>query len=161
QDVGMYNGDSLSVTGVGQPEHVNGLDVTDAVLPMLGAKPVLGRLFTQHDDSASAPKTIILSHSYWQHKFGGDPSVVGRSLTVDRPTREIIGVLPRDFTFLDYYDNALYLPMQLDRSKVKLGNFSFSGIARMKPGVTVKQANADIDRLLPIAIHNFPPPDGF
>jgi predicted permease len=161
QDVGLYNGDSLSVTGVGQPEHVNGLDVTDAVLPMLGVKPVLGRLFTQRDDSATAPKTILLSYSYWQHKFGGDPSVIGRSLTVDGTAREIIGVLPRDFTFLDYYDNSLYLPMQLDRSKVKLGNFSFSGIARMKPGVTLKQANADIDRLLPIAIHSFPPPDGF
>jgi predicted permease len=161
QNVGMYNGDSLSVTGVGQPEHVNGLDVTDATLPMLGAKPVLGRLFTRQDDSPNAPKTIVLSYSYWQHKFGGDRSVIGRNLTVDGTSREIIGVMPRDFTFLDYYDNALYLPMQIDRSKVHLGNFSYRGIARMKPGVTLKQANADIDRLLPIAIHSFPPPDGF
>jgi len=161
QDVGMYNGDSLSITGVGQPEHVNGLDVTDGTLPMLGVKPVLGRLFTRQDDSASAPKTILLSHAYWQRKFGGDTSVVGRTLTVDGTAREIIGVLPRDFTFLDDYDAAIFLPMQIDRSKVKLGNFSFSGIARMKPGVTLKQANADIDRLLPIAISSFPAPDGF
>jgi predicted permease len=161
QDVGMYNGDSLSITGVGQPEHVNGLDVTDGTLPMLGVKPVLGRLFTRQDDSASAPKTILLSHAYWQRKFGGDTSVVGRTLTVDGTAREIIGVLPRDFTFLDDYDAAIFLPMQIDRSKVKLGNFSFRGIARMKPGVTLKQANADIDRLLPIAISSFPAPDGF
>jgi predicted permease len=161
QDVGMYNGDSLSITGVGQPEHVNGLDVTDGTLPMLGVKPVLGRLFTRQDDSASAPKTILLSHAYWQRKFGGDQSVVGRTLTVDGTAREIIGVLPRNFTFLDDYDAAIFLPMQLDRSKVKLGNFSYRGIARMKPGVTLKQANADIDRLLPIAINSFPAPDGF
>ncbi len=161
EDVGMYNGDSLSVTGVGQPEHVSGLDVTDGTLPMLGAKPVLGRLFTRQDDSASAPKTILLSYGYWQRKFGSDRSVVGRSMTVDGTAREIIGVLPKDFTFLDDYDSALFLPMQLDRSKVKLGNFSFSGIARMKPGVTLKEATADIDRLLPIAVHTFPAPDGF
>jgi predicted permease len=161
QDVGMYNGDSLSITGVGQPEHVNGLDVTDGTLPMLGVKPILGRLFTRQDDSASAPKTILLSHAYWQRKFGGDTSVVGRTLTVDGTAREIIGVLPRNFTFLDDYDAAIFLPMQIDRSKVKLGNFSYRGIARMKPSVTLKQANADIDRLLPIAINSFPAPDGF
>ncbi|WP_109488797.1 ABC transporter permease [Occallatibacter savannae] len=161
EDVGMYNGDSLSITGVGQPEHISGLDVTDGVLPMLGVKPALGRIFTRQDDSPTAPKTILLSYAYWQRKFGGDQSVIGRSLTVDGTAREIIGVLPRNFTFLDDYDAAIFLPMQLDRSKTKLGNFSFRGIARMKPGVSLKQANADIDRLLPIAIHSFPAPDGF
>ncbi len=161
QEVGMYNGDSPNVTGIGQPEHVNGLDVTDAVLPMLGAKPVLGRLFTRQDDSPNAPKTIILSHAYWQRKFGGDPTVVGRSLTLDGSAREIIGVLPRDFTFLDYYDSAIFMPMQVDRGKTKLGDFSYQGIARMRPGVTLNQANADIDRLLPIAIRSFPAPEGF
>jgi predicted permease len=161
QDVGMYNGDSLSITGVGQPEHINGLDVTDGVFPMLGVQPALGRIFTRHDDSPTAPKTILLSYGYWQRKFGGDKSIIGRSLTVDGTTREIIGVLPRNFTFLDDYDAAIFLPMQIDRSKTKLGNFSFRGIARMKPGVTLTQANTDIDRLLPIAIHSFPAPDGF
>ena len=161
QDVGMYNGDSLSITGVGQPEHINGLDVTDGVFPMLGVQPALGRIFTRHDDSPTAPKTILLSYGYWRRKFGGDKSIIGRSLMVDGTTREIIGVLPRNFTFLDDYDAAIFLPMQIDRSKTKLGNFSFRGIARMKPGVTLTQANTDIDRLLPIAIHSFPAPDGF
>jgi predicted permease len=161
EDVGMYNGDALSVTGVGTPEHVSGMDVTDGTLPMLGVRPVLGRLFTRRDDTADAPKTIILSYSYWQKKFGGSDSVVGRTLTVDGTNREIIGVLPRDFQFLDNYDAAMFLPMQMDRSKVKLGNFSFRGIARLKPGVTLKQADTDLDRLLPIAIHSFPAPQGF
>src|SRR3569833_254853 len=83
QAVGMYNGDSLSITGVGQPEHISGLDVTEDVFPMLGVQPAIGRVFTRQDDSPSAPKTIILSHSYCQLKFGSDPSVVGRTLTVD------------------------------------------------------------------------------
>ncbi|MGA9587922.1 MAG: ABC transporter permease [Terracidiphilus sp.] len=161
EDVGMYNGDSLSVTGAGEPEHVSGMDVTDGTLPLLGVNPVLGRLFTRRDDRADAPKTIILSYNYWQKKFGGSNSVIGRSLNIDGTNREIIGVLPRNFQFLDNYDAALFLPMQLDRSKVKLGNFSYRGIARLKPGVTLKQATADMDRLLPIATHSFPPPDGF
>ncbi|MGC1423491.1 MAG: ABC transporter permease, partial [Terracidiphilus sp.] len=161
EDVGMYDGDSLSVTGAGEPEHVTGMDVTDGTLPLLGVKPVLGRLFTRRDDSASAPKTIILSYNYWQKKFGGSNSVVGRTLNVDGTSREIIGVLPRNFQFLDNYNAALFLPMQLDRSKVKLGNFSFRGLARLKPGVTLTQANTDMNRLLPIAVHSFPAPDGF
>ena len=77
EDVGMYNGDSLSVTGAGEPEHVSGMDVTDGTLPLLGVRPVLGRLFTRRDDAADAPKTIILSYNYWQKKFGGSNSVVG------------------------------------------------------------------------------------
>ncbi len=161
EDVGMYNGDSLSVTGAGEPEHVSGMDVTDGTLPLLGVRPVLGRLFTRSDDAASAPKTIILSYNYWQKKFGGNNSAVGRTLDVDGTSREIIGVLPRDFQFLDNYNAALFLPMQLDRSKVKLGNFSFRGVARLRPGVTLKQADTDMNRLLPIAIHSFPAPDGF
>jgi predicted permease len=161
QDVGMYNGDSLSVTGVGQPEDVSGLDVTDGTLPILGVKPVLGRLFTRQDDSPNAPKTVILSHAYWQRKFGSDKTVVGRAITIDGNTREIIGVLPRSFTFLDNYDAALFLPMQADRSKTKLGNFSFRGIARIKPGVSLNQVNADVNRLLPIAVRAFPAPEGF
>ena len=161
QDVGMYNGDSCSVTGIGQPEHVSGLDVTDGTLPILGVRPVLGRLFTRQDDSPNAPKTVILSYAYWQRKFGGDKTVVGRAITIDGDTREIIGVLPRSFTFLDNYNAALFLPMQIDRSKTKLGNFSFRGIARVKPGISLNQVDADVNRLLPIAVHTFPAPEGF
>src|SRR5271156_6334853 len=83
QDIGAYSGDSLDVTGSGKPEHVQGLDVTDGVLPILGVTPVVGRLFSRRDDSAGTPQTVVLSYGYWQGKFGGASSVVGRSLTVD------------------------------------------------------------------------------
>jgi predicted permease len=161
QDIGVYQGDSLNVTGAGQPEHVDGLDVTDGTLPLLGVKPVLGRLFTRRDDTAGAPETVLLSYAYWQRKFGGSASVIGRSLTADGKPREIIGVLPRGFHFLDGPDVALILPMQWDRNKTKLGNFSYRAIARLKPGVTMQQASTDMARLLPISIRSFPAPDGF
>ena len=161
EDIGVYNYDGLNVTGAGEPEHVLGFDVTDGTLPLLGAKPALGRLFTRRDDTAGAPQTVILSYGYWRKKFGGSDSVIGRSITIDGKVREIIGVLPRDFHFLDSQDAALYVPMQWDRSKTKLGNFSYQGIARLKPGVTLAQVRADMTRLVPIAVGSFPAPEGF
>jgi predicted permease len=161
QDVGAYNGDSVSVTGSGQPEQVDGVDVTDGTLPILGVKPVLGRLFTRQDDLPASPKTIILSYGYWQRRFGGSSSVIGRTLTIDGNVRQVIGVLPRDFRFLHYRHADIFLPMQWDRAKTKLGNFSDRALARLKPGVTLNQASADIARLIPVAIRSFPAPDGF
>ena len=158
QDIGVYASDSLSVTGTGEPEHVRGLDVSDGTLPILGVSPVLGRLFTRQDDMAGAPATVLLSYGYWRQKFGGSASAIGGSITVGGKPREIIGVLPRDFHFLDEADAALILPMQWDRNKTKLGDFSYKAIARLKPGTTIAQANADQARLLPIAIRSFPPP---
>ena len=161
QDIGVYDGDSFDVTGAGQPEHVRGLDVTDGTLPILGVVPTLGRLFTRSDDSPGAPATVLLSYGYWQKKFGGDRSVIGRSITVDGKPRQIIGVLPQGFHFLDWQDAAIVAPFQWDRSKVKLGNFSQRALARMKPGVTIEQATADMARLLPIVWRSFPAPEGF
>lgn len=161
QDIGVYDNDSLSVTGNGQPEHVAGIDVTDGTLPMLGAQPALGRLFTRQDDTANAPKTVVLSYGYWQRRFGSNGSAIGRSIDIDGTAHEIIGVLPRDFQFLDNSDADLFLPMQFDRSKTQLGNFSFHGLARLKPGVTIEQASTDMARLLPIAVHSFPAPKGY
>ncbi|HEY3707124.1 MAG TPA: ABC transporter permease [Terracidiphilus sp.] len=161
QDIGCYRGDSLSVTGIGQPEHVEGMDVSDGTLPIFGAKPVLGRLFSRQDDQPNAARTVILSYAYWQGRFGGSKGVIGQSMTIDGSAHEIIGVLPRDFQFLDDYEAALYVPIQLDRSKTMLGDFSFNGVARLKPGVTLEQASADVGRMIPISLHSFPSPPGF
>jgi len=161
QDIGAYRGDSMSVTGLGQPEHVHGLDVTDGTLPLLGVKPMLGRLFTREDDSPKSPQTVILTYGYWQRRFGGNKSAIGRSLTLDGTAHEIIGVLARDFRFMDENDVALVVPIRFDRSKTQLGNFSYEGLARLKPGVTLEQASADVARMIPMAIHGFPAPEGY
>src|SRR5690349_11646017 len=83
QDVGMWRNDTVSVTGLAQPEEVRAIAVTRGVLPILGVNPVVGRNFSETDDSAKGPATVILTHAYWQSKFGSDPSAVGRSLTLD------------------------------------------------------------------------------
>jgi predicted permease len=159
-DIGMYTAADLSLTGGAQPEQVHGLLVTDGTLPILGAQPVNGRLFTRQDDLPKAPKTVLLTYGYWQRHFGGN-SVIGRSITLDGQAREIIGVLPRSFRFLERTDVDLILPLQIDRSETQLGHFSYEGFARLKPGVSIEQASADLARLIPVAIHSFPPPEGF
>ena len=100
--------------------------VTDGILPMLGAQPALGRLISKHDDSPAADDTMMLSGGYWRTRFGSDPSVIGRRIMVDGKPREVIGVLPDSFRFLDQKP-SLILPLRLDRGKVHLGHFSYSG----------------------------------
>src|SRR5580658_6757546 len=160
QDIGLWSSDSDSVTGLAEPEQVRTLNVTDATLPLLGVQPILGRWFARKDDSPGSPETIMLSYGYWQRKFAGDRSVIGRRIDVDGQPREVIGVLPSNFRFLNLKP-ALLLPFQFDRGKLFLGNFSYHGIARLKPGVTLAQANADVARVLPIVNAKFPPPPGY
>ncbi len=148
------------MTQIAQPEQVQSLWVTQGVLPILGVRPTLGRLFTRQDDTEGSPLTAILTYGYWQSRFGGAPSVIGRRITVDGENREIIGVLPASFRFMNPQP-GLVMPLRFNRSKVFLGNFSYRGIARLKPGITLAQANADVARLIPIWLKTFPPPPGF
>jgi predicted permease len=161
QDVGVYQGDSVSVTGLAEPEQVDDLLVTDGTLPLLGVTPMLGRVFTRQDDSPGSPDTVILGYGYWRKKFGASNAVLGQLITIDGNSREIIGVLPQSLHFLDWQDRALYLPFKWDRNKIHLGNYSYEGLARLKPGVTIEQASADVARMLPIVMSSFPAPEGF
>jgi putative ABC transport system permease protein len=157
---GIWTGDSISVTGLAVPEQVQALDVTSGTLEALGVQPALGRWFTLKDESKGSPETVILTHGYWQRKFGSDASVIGRRIVADGKAREIIGVMPPAFRFLDEKPD-LILPFQFERAKVFLGNFSYQAIARLKPGVTLAQANADVARMIPLVNTKFPPPPGF
>ena len=159
EDIGLHRGDSVSITGRGEPERLRTLNVTDGTLPLVGARALRGRLFTKADDSPGVPQRVILTYGYWQRRFGGR-DVIGQSITVDGKPLEIIGVLPESFTFLDY-TASIVLPLQFDRSKTFIGNFSYRGVARLKPGVTLEQANADVARLLPVLPEKFPLPPGF
>src|SRR5580658_3800722 len=160
RDIGTWQMDMVAITGTAEPQRITGVDVTQGVLPLMAAQPFLGRLFSQADDSPGAPDTLILSYGYWQTKFGGDRSVIGRKIIAAGTPREIIGVVNKDFHFLDR-DPSLFLPMRLDRAKVRLGNFSYQALARLKPGVTMAQAGADIARLIPVSIDSFPPFPGY
>ena len=162
QDIGLYTGDSVNVTGLGQPEQLRVLRVTDGTLPILGAAPLLGRLFSRQDDSPSGPDTVMLTYGYWRRKFGSDPAIIGRSLTLDGKPCLVIGVLPQGFhLFMAPEQPPLLLTFKFDRNKTHLGNFSYPAVARLKPGVTLEQASADVARMLPIVDRSFAAPEGF
>jgi putative ABC transport system permease protein len=160
QQFGIWTGDSVSVTGLAAPERVQGIDVTSGALEALAVQPILGRWFTLKDETHGSPQTVILTYGYWQRKFGRDASVIGRRIVADGEAREIIGVMPQTFRFLDAKLDLIF-PFQFERAKVFLGNFSYQSIARLKPGITLAQANADVARMIPMVNAKFPPPPGF
>jgi predicted permease len=159
QDVGLFRNDSVNITGLAEPERVSALDVTDGVLPILDIRAILGRTFTRADDPPGSAKTVMLSFGFWQRKFGGDRSVIGKTITVDGELRQVVGVLPRDFHF-GGRDIAMLLPLQFDRANTFLFDFSYESVARLKPGATLAQANADVARMLAIVEKSFPMPVG-
>ncbi len=159
QDIGLWQSGAVSVTGTAEPERADALWVTDGALPLLGVRPALGRSFTRQDDTPRTPETALLSYGYWQRRFGGETTVIGRRLLVDGRAREVIGVLPQGFRFMNRTP-SLILPFQFDRSRVFIGNFSYQAVARLKPGMTVTQANADVARMIPMLAQKFPPPPG-
>jgi predicted permease len=160
QEIGLWDTGGATVTGVGEPEQLQGLYVTYGTLQALGVQPAAGRWISQADDTPGSADTVMLTYSYWQRRFGGSTSVVGSKLTVNARPRSVIGVMPRTFRFLNS-DADLIMPQRFERNKVFLGNFSYQGIARLKPGVTLQQANTDVARLLGIWLKAWPTPPGF
>ena len=161
QDIGAYETTRVNLTGLAEAERLDALNVTDGTLPLLGIPPLLGRTFTHQDDSPGSPDTVILTYGFWRKKFAGSPSAIGQTIILDGTPRQIIGVLPPRFQFLDETDLAVILPFKWDRNTTHLGNFSYEALARLKPAVTIKQANADIARMLPLVTRTFPAPPGF
>ncbi|HTA46228.1 MAG TPA: ABC transporter permease [Bryobacteraceae bacterium] len=158
QQFGLWESNGASVTGVAEPEMPRALVVTYGVLDALNVPPMLGRWFSQADDRPGSPETVILTWGYWQRRFGGDKSIIGRTLTVNSTPHTVIGVMPEEFRF--QRDPELILPERFDRNNQFLGPFGEQGIARLKPGVTMAQANTDVARMLGIWFNAWPPNPG-
>jgi putative ABC transport system permease protein len=159
QDIGLWSTSTSSVTGLAETEEVPVLMVTYRMLAILQVQPALGLAFTASDEDRKNSPSVILSDGYWRSHFGGDRSILGRRILIDGTANEVIGVLPRSFQFMDQ-DISLLMPLKFDRAEVRLANFGFQGVARLKPGVTIEQANADISRMVPMAPAKFPPNQG-
>lgn len=147
EGIGAWDPTQVTITGGGDPERVQGLLVSSSTLPLLRVQPMLGRGFSAEDDAPGAPRRMMLTHGYWQRRFGGAANVVGQQLVVDGTPVEVIGVLPASFQFLRARP-AIVLPMPLDVNAPRGISFGFQALARLKPGVTLAQANADLARLI-------------
>jgi predicted permease len=154
QAMGVWAPGSANVTGVGEPEQVDTISVTDGVLEALEVAPAVGRWLSHDDQVPNGPERVMLNYGYWQRKFGGDRTAVGRNILVDSRPKEIVGVLPRGFRIVDGNFDVL-LPLSFDRGKATLAGFGYQGIARLKPSVTIAQADGDMTRMLPIWMDTF------
>ena len=151
QEFGLFNVSEATVTGLGNPERTNTLQVTRGILTALGVQPVLGRWFSPDDHRLGTQDSVILSNGYWQRRFGGDPGVIGRIIAIDSRPRAVIGVMPASFSLRGILAD-LILPLRFDPMRVDSGllpeGFCCRGIARLKPGATLAQANADVARMV-------------
>ena len=157
---GIWRARKAVVTALAEPEEVDTVDLSADVLPMLGVSPLLGHWFSEEDDSPNAPETIILTYAYWKMRFGANPAVLGQRQIVDGTPRDIIGVMPQSFTFLNERP-SLIRPLRLNRLQTTLGDFSYRGIARLRPGATLAQGTADVARMVPMGVEKFPVGPGF
>jgi predicted permease len=159
EDVAVWTLRRAALTGPGDPEQVPTLWVTDGFLSLLRVRPALGRGFDRADDQPGSPPRAVISYGCWLRRFGGDTRVLGQRVTIDGEPYEIIGVLPRSFTFLEPSPEVM-VTLQFDRAATRIQDFSYRGLARLKPGVTLDQARLDVARMIALVPQRFAMADG-
>jgi len=168
QSLGVWVSTNGTATGVAEPEPIRAIGISDGVLQTLGVSPAAGRWLLAEDQTGAirpppsvyrAYTRVMLSYGYWQRRFGGDRSVIGRTVIVDTRPKEIVGVLPRGFR-IGNADADMIFPLAFDRARITLAGFNYQGVARLRPGVTIAQANADIARMIPIWMSSWPEAPG-
>jgi predicted permease len=147
QSVGIWFPGTSNITGLAEPEEVRTALVSGGVLEALGVAPLAGRWLDAADQDPHGSKSVMLGYGYWLRRFGGDRSVVGRIIQVDSQPRVVVGVMPRGFKVVNQ-DFDVLVPLALDPHHQIEAGFAYHGIARLKPGVPIATADADVARLL-------------
>jgi len=151
-----YMGLSANLTGSGEPERLTATGVTGNFFDAFGVRPALGRGFTLENEKSGQDQVTVLSHSFWQKRFGGDPSIVNKTIVLDGKTVEVIGVMPAHVIFPQLAD--LWVPLNFDISpdmRQRRAHF-MRPIGRLKEGVTLTQAQADTDLIAAQLAEQFP-----
>jgi predicted permease len=147
QSIGVWMPGTASITGLAQPEQVNTAQISGGVLESLNVPAFTGQWLSAADQDSHSLGRVMLSYGYWQRRFGGDHGVVGRTIVVNSQSRVIAGVMPRGFKIVNH-DFDLLVPLAFDPTNEILAGFAYRGIARLRPGVSISEANADVARLL-------------
>ena len=145
-DAAVYRGWQFILTGAGEPLRVFGHRVSAGFFPVLGVKPILGRGFLYEEDRSGNDGVVVISYGLWQSYFGADPGVIGRSLTINDISRTVVGVMPPGFRF-ESQENALWVPMALTPADLNRRLSNTFVIARLKPGLSRDQAQAEMNVL--------------
>jgi putative ABC transport system permease protein len=150
-DIGAWDDGQVNLTGDGEPERVSAGTVTANLFSVLGATPIKGRVFTPQEDVPNGPKVAIVGYGLWQRRYGGDPSMVGRTIQINGAPHEVVGIMPSDFVLPTDFQNpapsVLWTPSGWDGAATDHGNHGLYAAARLKPGVTVAQARDDLHTL--------------
>ena len=146
EQVGLYSWWTANLTGVGAPERIQGMVVTANFFDALGVNPIMGRTFTEEENQPGKNAVVILTHNAWQRRFGGDPNILGKTITLDSTASTVIGVMPEKFS---YPANAeIYGPIAITPRMAANRQFnSYYVVGRLKPGASVQSAQADIDNI--------------
>ena len=158
-EIGLWWELGVTITGFGDPERVRALVVTDGTLQALGVQPMLGRGFTEaeHGPAAEGPTPVLLSYAFWQRRFGGDEAALGRQFSLENGPGQVVGVMPRDFRFLASTPQPdIIAAVGSTLPQLILAQFNYHALARLKPGVTPAEASADLERMLPIWLDEWP-----
>jgi predicted permease len=155
EQMGVYGNKHFDLSGTGTPERITGARASASVFPLLGVSPILGRTFTQEEDD-SGHAVVVLSYGLWQQTYGGDPTILGRAIQLNREPYTVIGVMPDTFEFPlrgGAWSNTpadLWVPMSFTAEERQgWGNmYNHSVVARLKPGVTLSQARGDATRTI-------------
>ena len=144
EDLAIWVTGGANLTGGGAPERVSGAMASPSLFRVLGVDAVLGRTFLESESEPGRGRTILLSHGLWQRRFGGDEGVLSRSLELDGVTRRIVGVMPEGFQFPG--DNIeAWIPYEVDPANLRIrGNHFLHSLARLRPGVTIEQAEQEV-----------------
>ncbi|MEM6701306.1 MAG: ADOP family duplicated permease [Acidobacteriota bacterium] len=155
EHIGMFLPELIAVHGKGNPEALRALRTTHGTLDALALRATLGRALEPADEAPGAAHVVLLSHDYWQKRYGGDASVLGEQLRIDGKPHEIVGVAPAELQHLGPASD-LILPFEIDRSRLYVGNIGFGSVARVREDVSLEEARAELQRLLPNAWERFP-----
>ena len=135
---------SFNLTGVGDPERIDGQRVSASLFPLLGIEPQLGRAFRPEEDQPGANQVVVMSYGLWQRRFGADPGIIGKPINLNGKSFTVVGVMPRKFQFPTRNDQ-LWIPIAFDAKEAgNRGAHYLEVIARIKPGVPLQQAQAEM-----------------
>ena len=155
-DVAAYLTREATITGDGEPQRVAAASVSPNLMPLLGVTAVRGRALEDGDERASNGAVVVISHEFWRSRFGGDPGVLGRLVTLDGTSRTIVGVMPRDFDF-PTPATQLWTPAVVDlNNRIALWSSSRHIIGRLRPGATFPLADAEVRTIAPLMRALFP-----
>ena len=146
--VAAWDDGQVNLTGDGQPERVSAGEVSANTFAVLGAAPMLGRVFTEAEDVPNGPRVVVLGHGLWTRRFAGDPAILGRSITVDGVSCQVVGVMPPAFVLPTDFQNPqptqLWFPLRLDPASTDHGNHGLYAAATMAPGATATQVSDEL-----------------